>query len=118
NIDIKSFNEKYYKKHLGGKLANILENLKFFVQNNIHVEITTLIVPTQNDSEDEIRQIASFIANELGVNIPWHISAFHPDYKELDLPPTSIEILKKARDIGEKCGLEKVYLGNVRIDDE
>lgn len=118
NIDIKSFNEKYYKKHLGGKLANILENLKFFVQNNIHVEITTLIVSTQNDSEDEIRQIASFIANELGVNIPWHISAFHPDYKELDLPPTSIEILKKARDIGYKSGLERVYLGNVRIDDE
>ncbi|MBT5492616.1 AmmeMemoRadiSam system radical SAM enzyme [bacterium] len=118
NVDIKSFNSKYYKKNLGGKLEDILDNLKLFVKNGIHVEITTLIVPTQNDSIDEITQIAKFIANKLSINIPWHISAFHPDYKELDLPPTSLDILKKARDIGYKCGLKYVHLGNVRSENE
>ena len=113
NIDLKSFDERYYKKNLGGKLDIILENLKFFVQNGIHTEITTLIVPTQNDSDEELRKIALFIANELGVDIVWHVSAFHPDYKELELPRTSIESLKNAREIGYKAGLKNIYLGNV-----
>jgi len=113
NVDLKSFDEKYYKKNLGGKLDVILDNLKFFVKNGIHTEITTLIVPAQNDSEKELEEIASFIANELGSDIVWHISAFHPDYKEMDLPRTSIEILKKAREIGYRAGLKNIYLGNV-----
>ena len=113
NVDIKSFDEKYYKKNLGGKLDVILKNLKFFVKNGIHTEVTTLIVPTQNDSDEEIGQIASFIANELGGNIVWHISAFHPDYKEMEIPRTSIETLKKAREIGYSKGLKNIYLGNV-----
>lgn len=113
NVDIKSFDEKYYKKNLGGKLEIILENLKFFVNNGIHTEITTLIVPTQNDSDEEIGKIASFIADELGVEIVWHISAFHPDYKEMELPRTSIDSLKKAREIGYMAGLKNIYLGNV-----
>ncbi|MCD4756844.1 MAG: AmmeMemoRadiSam system radical SAM enzyme [Arcobacteraceae bacterium] len=113
NVDLKSFDEKYYKKNLGGKLDVILDNLKFFVKKGIHTEITTLIVPTQNDSEKELEEIASFIANELGSDIVWHISAFHPDYKEMDLPRTSIEILKKAREIGYRAGLKNIYLGNV-----
>ncbi len=113
NIDLKSFDERYYKKNLGGKLEVILENLKFFVSNGIHTEITTLLVPTQNDSKEEIEKIASFIVDELGENIVWHISAFHPDYKELELPRTSIESLKNAREIGYQVGLKNIYLGNV-----
>jgi len=111
NVDLKSFNETYYKKNLGGKLDIILDNLKFFVQNGIHTEITTLIVPTQNDSTEELTKIASFIAEELGSDIPWHISAFHPDYKEMELPNTPIETLLKAREIGYNKGIK--HIGNV-----
>ena len=113
NIDLKSFNEKYYKKNLGGKLEVILDNLKFFIKNGIHTEITTLIVPTQNDSDEEINAIASFIADELNVNVPWHISAFHPDYKELELPRTPLETLLHAKSIGESYGIKNIHLGNV-----
>ncbi len=113
NVDLKSFNEKYYKKNLGGKLEVILDNLKFFVQKGIHTEVTTLIVPTQNDSQEEIEKIASFIADELGSDIPWHISAFHPDYKEMELPRTPLETLKMAKEIGYSKGLENIHIGNV-----
>ncbi len=115
NVDLKSFDEKYYKKKLGGKLEVILENLKFFVQNGIHTEITTLVVPTHNDTDEEFHKIASFIANELNTTVPWHISAFHPDYKELELPRTPIESLKRARSIGESYGLQNIHLGNVGV---
>ena len=113
NIDLKSYDPKYYKKNLGGNLDKVLENLKHFVKNGIWVEVTTLIVPTQNDSDEELNSIASFIANELGKNVPWHVTAFHPDYKELELPPTSIDTLKRAYDIGKSYGLNYVYMGNV-----
>lgn len=113
NIDLKSFDDKYYKSKLGGKLEVILENLKFFVKNNIHLEITTLVVPTHNDSVEELNKITSFIANELNVEIPWHISAFHPDYKELDLPRTSLDTLKLARQIGYSYKLKNIHLGNI-----
>lgn len=113
NADLKSFDPKYYKKELGGNLEKILENLKHFVANGIWLEVTTLIVPTQNDSDEELDKIAGFIAKELGVDVPWHITAFHPDYKERDLPPTSIETLKRAYNIGKRHGLNYIYIGNV-----
>lgn len=112
NIDLKTFDEKYYKK-LGGKLDVILDNLKFFVTHGIHIEITTLIVPTKNDSDEELNKIASFIANELNTDVPWHISAFHPDYKELELPRTPIDTLVRARAIGESYGIKNIHLGNI-----
>jgi len=115
NVDLKSFSNDYYKKKLGGRLDIILDNLKFYVKNNIHVEITTLIVPSHNDSKKELEQIASFIVNELNINIPWHVSAFHPDYKELDLPRTSIESLKMARAIGYDKGIKNIHIGNVGV---
>ena len=113
NIDLKSFDAKYYQKKLGGNLDKILENLKHFVRNGIWVEVTTLIVPTQNDSDEELGKIARFIAQELGVHVPWHISAFHPDYKENDIPSTSIETLERAYEIGKAQGLQYVYKGNI-----
>ena len=113
NIDLKSFDAQYYQKKLGGNLDKILQNLKHFVKNGIWIEVTTLIVPTQNDSDEELAKIAGFIAQELGVHVPWHISAFHPDYKENDLPAASIERLKKAYAIGKERGLYYVYMGNV-----
>jgi len=116
NIDLKSFDEAYYKKSLKGDLKKILENLKLFKKNGIWLEITTLIVPTVNDSHEELTQIATFISKELGVNTPWHISAFHPDYKLLDLPRTSYDTLKKAYDIGKEAGLNYVYMGNLGLE--
>ena len=112
NIDLKSFDAKYYKKSLGGNLEKVLANLKHFIAHGIWVEVTTLIVPTQNDSEEELNNIASFIANEMGPNVPWHITAFHPDYKERELPSTPIDALIKAYEIGKKHGLKFIYIGN------
>ena len=116
NIDLKSFDKAYYKKELGGDLEKILENIKHFVQNGIWVEITTLIIPTKNDSDKELSNIANFIAKELGVYIPWHISAFYPTYKEKELPRTSIETLKRAYEIGKEAGLYYIYMGNVGVE--
>ena len=83
NVDLKCFTNEYYKK-LGGSLDILLKNLKFFAKADIHLEITTLLVPSKNDSKEEIYKIAKFIKDELGDEIPWHLSAFHPDYKELE----------------------------------
>jgi len=116
NVDLKSFNHDYYKKELGGGLETILENLKHFKRNGIWIEVTTLIVPTKNDSDAELTSIASFIAKELGEETPWHISAFHPDYHEQGIPATSIETLKRAEAIGKRAGLKHVYIGNVGLE--
>lgn len=116
NIDLKSFNALYYKKSLKGDLNKVLKNLKLFKKNDIWLEITTLIIPTQNDSHEELTKIATFIAQELDVNTPWHISAFHPDYKLMNLPTTSFEILKRAYDIGRAAGLNYVYIGNIGFE--
>ncbi|MFK2823072.1 AmmeMemoRadiSam system radical SAM enzyme [Arcobacter sp. YIC-80] len=116
NIDLKSFNESYYKKSLGGSLTQVLENLKHFKKNGIWVEVTTLIVPTKNDSKEELTKIAKFIKEELDEFTPWHVSAFHPDYKEMDLPNTSFESLKLANDIAKEVGLKYAYIGNIGFD--
>lgn len=116
NIDLKSFDPKYYKQALGGNLDKLLDNIRSFVANGMWTEITSLIVPTQNDSDKELNDMASFIAKDLGVNVPWHITAFHPDYKEMEIPSTSINTLKRAYDIGKSHGLNYVYIGNVPSD--
>jgi len=113
NIDIKSFNQDYYKKVLKGSLEGVLDTLRLLKKNGFWVECTTLIVPGDNDSDEELESIASFIADELDRFTPWHISAFHPDYKVLDRSPTSIDVLERAERIGRLCGLEYIYLGNV-----
>ena len=116
NIDLKSFNDKYYKKVLKGKLVDVLDSLKLFKKNNIWLEVTTLIIEGQNDSNEELDKIASFISNELSKQTPWHISAFHPDYKMLDTPHTKLNTLKRAYDIGKKHNLNYVYYGNASED--
>lgn len=118
NVDLKSFNSHYYKKELGGGLEVILENLKQFKKNGIWVEVTTLIIPTKNDSDEELCQIATFIAQELGVSTPWHLSAFHPDFKETSLPRTSLQILQRAYNIAKEAGLNHVYIGNTHCEND
>lgn len=112
NIDLKSFRNEFYQKNCGAKLQPVLDTIKRVYEVKIYQEITTLIIPRENDSEEELRQIAEFIAS-VDKNIPWHLSRFHPDYKMLDKDVTSYESLVKAREIGLKAGLKCVYLGNV-----
>ncbi|MDP8289936.1 MAG: AmmeMemoRadiSam system radical SAM enzyme [Candidatus Susulua stagnicola] len=115
NIDLKSFSEEFYIKNCQGSLQPVLDSIKFAKELGIWLEITTLIIPGQNDSELELTSIAKFIAN-IDKDIPWHLSRFHPDYKFLNQKPTPIKSLKKAEDIGKKAGLKYVYLGNVNQD--
>ncbi len=112
NIDLKSFRDDYYRKVCGGRLAPVLKSIALMKKLNIWVEVTTLLLPGQNDSEEELSQIANFLAG-LDPSIPWHISRFYPQYKMEDLESTPIETLNQAYDIGKKAGLRYVYLGNV-----
>lgn len=117
NIDLKSFDDEFYKKVCGAvKGVNpILDTIKRAYETGVHIELTTLIIPNENDSEENIKKIADFIFsldNGKG-EILWHISRFFPMYKMKDKEPTSINILKKAQKIGKEVGLKKVYLGNL-----
>lgn len=112
NVDLKSFSEKFYQEVCGAKLLPVLESIKNMYRVGIHLEITTLVVPGQNDSEKELGQIARFIA-KVDKNIPWHISRFHPDYKMIDSSPTPLETLEMAYQVGKSAGLKFVYLGNI-----
>ncbi len=112
NIDLKSFTEGFYKKICGAKLQPVLDAIKLYRDLNIWIEITTLIIPTHNESPRELEQIASFI-KELGTDIPWHITAFHPTYRLTDRSSTPVSALIQARDIGIRAGLRYVYVGNV-----
>ncbi len=113
NVDLKGFSDKAYKEVTGASLDGVLDCLRDYRRLGIWLEVTTLIIPGHNDSEEELRQIATFIADELGVEVPWHISAFYPTYKMLDRPATPVSTLRLARDLGRQAGLEYVYLGNV-----
>jgi pyruvate formate lyase activating enzyme len=113
NVDLKSFREKFYKKICGAKLAPVLESLKLYRKLGIWLEVTTLIIPGENDSDEELGQIAAFIAGELGPGVPWHVSAFHPTYRLADRPRTPAATLRRACEAGRDAGLKYVYEGNV-----
>lgn len=117
NVDLKSFDNAFYRKWVGAKLQPVLDTLKLMKELNIWLEVTTLVIPTLSDSEDNLRQIAQFIAKELGVSTPWHVSRFYPAYDLKHLPQTPIETLRKAREIGLQAGLRYVYEGNVPVSD-
>jgi len=114
NIDLKSMREEFYQKICGAHLKPVLENIKRFYRAGIWLELTTLIIPSYNDSSKELKEIAAFIA-DISPDIPWHISAFHPAYKMKDVSVTPLEKLKEARLIGQKAGLKYIHLGNVNI---
>lgn len=113
NIDLKGFSERFYREVAGATLGGVLEALRDFRRLGIWLEVTTLIVPGHNDAPAELREMARFIANELGCDTPWHITAFHPTYRMLDRPPTPAASLRLARRIGLEAGLRYVYLGNL-----
>jgi pyruvate formate lyase activating enzyme len=120
NVDLKAFRDETYRKTCGARLQPVLDSLKHMRELGVWVEVTTLVVPDMNDSEDELRDIAQFIATDLGVEVPWHVSRFHPDYKMYDRGPTPEDTLRRAYDLGRDAGLRYVYVGNVpgaRLED-
>ncbi len=112
NIDLKSFRNKYYQEICGAKLQPVLDSIQLMRQKGIWIEVTTLVVPDQNDSNQELTEIAEFIAS-IDKNIPWHISRFHPQYQITDSKPTPMKTLEKAAQIGKVAGLRFIYLGNI-----
>jgi pyruvate formate lyase activating enzyme len=116
NVDLKSFSENHYRKICGGRLKFVLQILELIKELGIWLEVTTLLIPTFNDSEGELKKIAEFILH-LGRDTPWHVSRFYPSYRMMDLPPASLESLHRARQIGLDAGLRYVYTGNVPGDE-
>ncbi|MDP8298674.1 MAG: AmmeMemoRadiSam system radical SAM enzyme [Candidatus Tantalella remota] len=112
NVDLKFFKDDQYRKVCGGRLQPVLDSIGKMKEKGIWIEVTTLVIPGENDSEEELSGMAEFLAG-VDKGMPWHISRFHPDYRYTDSVPTPLDTMKKAADIGKKAGLEYVYLGNV-----
>ena len=117
NVDLKAFTNEYYKDQCGARLTHVKETLKLMKSLGVFIEVTTLIVPGLNDDRRELEALSSFLVDSLGRETPWHISRFHPTYKLTNLPPTPLNTLTQARDIGLKAGLRYVYTGNVPGED-
>jgi len=116
NVDLKSMRDEFYHRVCGGRLKPVLESIRLMKELGIWVEVTTLIIPGMNDSEEELVEIADFLIH-LGKAIPWHLSRFYPAYKMEGYPPTPVETLHRAREIGLKKGLKYIYIGNVPGDE-
>lgn len=115
NVDLKGFQDAIYKRVMKARLGPVLDCLKSLKRRGIWVEVTTLVVPTLNDSEDELKEIAEFVRS-LGEETPWHVSRFHPHFRMAHLPPTPLKALNRAWEIGREAGLRYVYSGNVPGD--
>lgn len=114
NVDLKAFTEDFYRDFCRAKLAPVLETIRYIAkETNIWMEITTLIVPGENDGEDELRQIADFIVSQAGPHVPWHVSRFYPQYRMDHKEPTHAAKLETAYQIGRAAGLHYVYVGNL-----
>jgi pyruvate formate lyase activating enzyme len=113
NVDLKSFRDEFYVKICKSRLEPVLDSIRLMKKLGIWLEITTLVIPGQNDSDEELGSIARFIAS-VDPSIPWHISRFHPDYQFGWAEPTAPDVLRKAHEIGKQAGLRFVYLGNLR----
>jgi pyruvate formate lyase activating enzyme len=114
NVDLKAFTDRFYKKLCGGQLAPVLETLEYLVkETDVWVEITTLLIPDENDSESEIDEMTGWVVENLGPDVPMHFTAFHPDFKLKDRPPTPPKTLSRARKIALANGVRHAYTGNV-----
>ena len=115
NVDLKAFTQDFYWKICKGDLQTVLDTLVYLKrETSVWFEITTLLIPGKNDSDAEMRDMSKWIMSELGPDVPLHFTAFHPDYRMLDVPPTPPDTLRRARDIAVEAGLHYVYVGNIR----
>ena len=112
NIDLKFYTDLSYRKICGARLQPVLDNIRRCYDANLHVEVTTLLIPDLNDSDFELERLADFL-NGISSEMVWHLSAFHPAYKLTDLSPTPLASLNRAKKIGLAAGLKYVYLGNI-----
>jgi len=115
NIDLKAFNDGFYKRLCGGRLEPVLDSITNMHDRGVWVEVTTLLIPGENDEEGELRELAGWLA-ALDPDVPWHISRFHPSYKMRDYPVTPVHSIHRAVEIGYEAGLRYVYAGNVPGD--
>jgi pyruvate formate lyase activating enzyme len=114
NVDLKAFTEEFYRKVTASSLEPVKDTLRYLVrETNVWTEITTLLIPGLNDGDAELTELAEFVVGDLGPDVPVHFSAFHPDYKMNDIPPTPLATLRRARAIAMRAGLRYVYTGNV-----
>jgi pyruvate formate lyase activating enzyme len=118
NVDLKGFTEDFYRRICGGELGPVLDTLRYLKhETDVWFEITTLLIPGENDSDAELDRMTLWVAAELGPDVPIHFTAFHPDYKLLDLPPTPPATLQRARRIALGNGLRYAYTGNVHDEE-
>ncbi|EFK10987.1 radical SAM domain protein [delta proteobacterium NaphS2] len=115
NIDLKAFNDKFYREQCGAKLKPVLKTLEVMKEMGIWIEVTTLLIPGLNDKPKELKDLAQFLVN-LDPGIPWHISRFHPTYRLTNIPSTPAAAIRRARDLGYDAGLKYVYTGNIPGD--
>ena len=118
NIDLKGFTEAFYKSLCGAELARVLETIEYVHnETDTWLELTTLLIPGKNDSDEELDHMTRWIMERLGADVPLHFSAFHPDFKMMDVPPTPPSTLTRARKIALENGLHYVFTGNVHDKD-
>ncbi|HEY4743251.1 MAG TPA: AmmeMemoRadiSam system radical SAM enzyme [Desulfuromonadaceae bacterium] len=113
NIDLKGFSEGFYQRVVGARLDEVLECIRDYHRRGIWIELTTLVIPGENDDPAELEGIAAFIAQELGPDVPWHISRFFPQHRMTDLGPTPAATLSRAVEAGHRAGLRYIYEGNI-----
>ncbi|MEK7705162.1 MAG: AmmeMemoRadiSam system radical SAM enzyme [Myxococcota bacterium] len=115
NVDLKSFSDAFYRKLCYARLDPVLETLRYLhEETDVWLEITTLLIPGHNDSEEELGRLSDWLVERLGPEVPLHFSAFHPDFKMRDVPPTPVSTLIRARARARAAGLKYVYTGNLR----
>ncbi len=112
-VDLKAFNDEFYRKITSARLKPVLQTLKVLKEENKYFEIVNLVIPTLNDDMDEIKRMCDWICKELGENVPVHFSRFYPTYRLTNLPSTPVRTLERAIETAHRCGLQYVYIGNV-----
>jgi pyruvate formate lyase activating enzyme len=112
NVDLKSFSDQFYRAVVGARLKPVLDSIRGLAARGVFLEVTTLLIPGKNDGETELRELTEFLAG-VDVDIPWHVSRFHPTYRMTDAPSTPLSSIERALRLGEEAGLRYVYPGNV-----
>ena len=112
NVDLKGPDDRYYRRLCGARLQPVLDTIRTFYERGVETEVTTLVVPGENDADEALRTIAEFLVS-VSPDIPWHLSRFYPTFELTNRPPTPVETLQRAAEIGRQAGLRYVYLGNV-----